>query len=141
MKQILFTLCLSMITTIFLGQTADITIKVIGVEEVKGAMSIALYDKEEDFRSRDRFVAAEDVPIESNTFTYTFKEIPYGTYAIAVFHDLDEDRELRKNWVGMPKEPFGFSNDAKGKMGPPSYDDASFILKEDLNLTINLIEL
>jgi len=110
----------------------------MGVEEVKGNMSIAIYDNADDFPGRENYVHAEDIPIETLQFSYVFNDIPAGTYAIAIYHDLDKNRELNKNWIGIPKEPFGFSNDAKGKMGPPSFEDSTFELKEDMEMVINL---
>lgn len=123
------------------AQQAKITVKVKGIEEVKGKMSIALFSSEDQYKSKDTYFLAERVPITSFDFSYTFKEVPNGVYAVKVFHDVNSDKELDTNWIGMPKEPFGFSNDAKGKMGPPSFEAASFVVKGDTELVINLMEL
>ncbi|MBK7861864.1 MAG: DUF2141 domain-containing protein [Archangiaceae bacterium] len=56
----------------------------------------------------------------------TFAGVAAGTYAISVFHDEDGDGVLKTNFVGAPKEPLGFSNDARGSFGPPKFDDAKF---------------
>jgi uncharacterized protein (DUF2141 family) len=55
-----------------------------------------------------------------------FKDVPYGRYAAVAFHDEDGNGQMRKNWVGMPKEGIGASRDAQGLMGPPSFRAASF---------------
>lgn len=49
-----------------------------------------------------------------------------GTYAVKVFHDVNDNGVLDTNWMGIPKEPYGFSNDAMGTFGPPSFQQASF---------------
>lgn len=49
-----------------------------------------------------------------------------GTYAIKVFHDVNDNGKLDTNWLGIPTEPYGFSNDAMGMFGPPSFEQASF---------------
>ncbi len=51
-------------------------------------------------------------------------EVPAGPFAIAVFHDEDLDQELDRNFLGIPREDYGFSRDARGRFGPPSFDDA-----------------
>lgn len=53
-------------------------------------------------------------------------DISPGTYAVKVFHDVNDNGVLDANWIGIPKEPYGFSNDAMGTFGPPSFEQASF---------------
>ena len=68
-----------------------------------------------------------------------FEDIPPGRYALAVIHDENMNGKLDANWLGVPKEGYGFSNDAKGLMGAPSFDAASFRYREgSLGLTIRL---
>ena len=123
------------------AQIANITLKVQGIEEAKGIMSIALFDNEEDYSSEENYAFAGDIPVKTKDFTYVMSDIPYGTYAIKIFYDVDSNGEMKKNWIGMPKEPFGFSNDAKAKMGPPSFEKASFEVKGDMDTVVNLVEL
>ena len=68
-----------------------------------------------------------------------FEDIPPGTYALAVIHDENMNGKLDTNWLGIPKEDYGFSNDAKGLFGAPSYPAASFQYDGGiLDLTISL---
>lgn len=55
-----------------------------------------------------------------------FPDISPGTYAVKVFHDVNDNGLLDTNWMGIPREPYGFSNDAMGTFGPPSFQQASF---------------
>jgi uncharacterized protein (DUF2141 family) len=50
--------------------------------------------------------------------------LPAGDYAVIVFHDVNGNGKLDKNAFGIPTEPYGFSNDAQGILGPPSFEDA-----------------
>ncbi len=52
--------------------------------------------------------------------------LPGGAYAARAFQDLDRDGELDKNWIGLPTEPFGFSRDAKPRLGPPGWRRVRF---------------
>lgn len=78
------------------------------------------------------------LPVESADFVYVLKDIPLGTYAIAISQDVNGNGKQDTNWIGIPKEPYGFSNNAKGKMGPPDFEDAKFELTKDLVINIEL---
>ncbi len=68
-----------------------------------------------------------------------FENIPPGTYALAVVHDENMNGKLDSNWLGIPKEGYGFSNDVKAVHGAPSFSDASFPYDgQNLNFTISL---
>lgn len=54
--------------------------------------------------------------------------VPPGTYAVQAFLDDDGDGRIRRNWLGIPREGIGFSNDAPFRFGPPSFGDAAFTL-------------
>lgn len=137
MKRTLLISLILLISSIILGQ-ATITLKVEGMQEVKGDMSVALYDNADDFPGKENYFFAEDVSVESLDFTFTFKDIPHGTYAIAIYHDVDKNGEMNKNWMGIPKEPYGFSNNVMGRMGPPDFEDAGFEVKGNLEIVIQL---
>ena len=77
--------------------------------------------------------------MKNNVADVTFWNIPYGEYAIKVYHDANNDDKLNKNFLGMPTEEYGFSNNARGSFGPPSWDDAKFMFnsaKDTLHITI-----
>lgn len=141
MKHIIFLTLFTIITSLLFSQTANVTVKIKGIQEVKGTMNFAVYDNAENYSKSKNYYAGESIKIASAIFEYVFKDIPNGIYAISLFQDEDENGELNTNWIGMPKELFGFSNDAKGRMGPPSFEDASFIVKEDMEIIINLVDL
>ena len=68
-----------------------------------------------------------------------FEDIPPGTYALAVVHDENMNGKLDANWLGRPKEGYGFSNDAKSLLSAPSFSDASFEYDgQNLDLTMTL---
>ena len=65
-------------------------------------------------------------PVTDTTAELVIEDVRAGIYAIAVFQDLNEDGILNKGAFGVPTEPYGFSNNVRGKLGPPSFDAASF---------------
>ena len=120
------------------------TIKVV-IEDVldgQGQVRVALEKNAKDFDSGSfdtpKYLSrVEDAKGES--VSVTFPAVPYGTYAIKAFQDLDGDGKLKTGFMGAPEEPWGFSNDATGLMGPADFSDAKFELNApDLELTIHL---
>ena len=103
------------------------------------AMDEALLESAAQYDAGDSsFRSNETVPIHDSKASVTFEQIPYGTYAIKIFHDENSNGELDTNFVGFPKESFGFSNDAMGKFGPPTFEQAKFeIAQPKLELTIH----
>ena len=69
--------------------------------------------------------------------TYSF-ELPDGIYAISVYIDVNLNNKLVKNFVGIPKEPYAFSNNAEGFLGSPSFENASFVIAGDTSLSIDM---
>lgn len=68
-----------------------------------------------------------------------FEDIPPGTYAMAVVHDENMNGKLDANWIGVPTEGYGFSNNAKALLGPPSFSAASFRYDgRNIDLTMRL---
>ncbi|NPD45048.1 MULTISPECIES: DUF2141 domain-containing protein [unclassified Lentimicrobium] len=141
MKSILISLLFTLSIASLYSQSANLTIIVNGIQNAKGTMNFAVYDNAENYdKSKDYFIG-ESIPVESMKFEFVFYDLPYGKYAISLFHDEDEDGDLDTNWIGMPKELFGFSNNAKAKMGPPDFEDACFEINGDMELVINLVDL
>jgi uncharacterized protein (DUF2141 family) len=78
------------------------------------------------------------VPIENKQATCRFKNVRYGNYAIVAFHDENHDGDFNQNWLGLPKEGFGFS-DNPGTLRKPVFDDARFIVGQPIvQITIEL---
>jgi uncharacterized protein (DUF2141 family) len=67
-----------------------------------------------------------------------FKDLPPGEYAAVAFQDVNGNGKLDKNLLGMPKEPYGFSNGARGSAGPPKFSAAAVTLHPDGTTTIVL---
>lgn len=123
-----------------LAQTSgQLTVTINNIKPVEGELYIAIYDNEDTFMDIDRIAFREIIPVSTETESIIFTNIPDGEYAIAVFQDLNGNGELDKKGMGLPKEPFGFSNDARGKTGPPKYEKAKFSFSGDMNISIKLV--
>jgi uncharacterized protein (DUF2141 family) len=122
---------------------APIVVKVVGFPNTRGRCACALYNKVQGFPSDRKQVYRNAAgPIGPDmTATCEFKNIPSGTYAIALFHDANLTGKMEKNFVGIPQEGYGFSNDAKPHtLSAPSFKECAFQhdAAQPTNLTIKL---
>lgn len=114
----------------------NITVTVKGIDSNEGQIFLALYDNESDFL--DKSFKGTKSKINNNQCVVTFENIPSGVYAVSIFHDANDNGKMDTNFMGIPKEDYGCSNDASGFMGPPKWSDAKFQLKDNTSITIKL---
>jgi uncharacterized protein (DUF2141 family) len=134
----MLSLILALLLPMF-GTSDDLTVNVSGCKSQKGQLFIALYDNEEVFPIFGKQLRGEVVALSSNIKPqYTFKGLPHKTYAIAIFHDLNSNGLLDKNALGVPIEPYGFSNNARNTFSAPSYAEASFSHGNEQNISITV---
>ena len=131
-------LIISLLSICSLGfaQNPNLTINVSGLKNNTGTLTAELYSSKEKFLKT--FYKKGSTAIKSNTASFTFSDIPKGEYTVMVYHDENNNGKLDKNFIGMPKEPVACSNNAKGFMGPPKYDDAKFTVSVDTKLNIKM---
>ena len=113
------------------GARGSLTLEVPGLASNEGKVIIALFDSAEGFEKGDAFVRSAFVEPEDRAAVWTFGDLPFGEYAVRLFHDENGNEKLDTNWMGIPKERYGFSNDARGKFGPPGYEAAKFRFDSD----------
>ena len=122
----------------------ELIVRVDNIKEA-GEIHIAIYDSAEAFEA-DRGEKGGAAPgitqgtiemVEPGSVTYRY-ELPPGTYAIGIFHDANLNNRLDNFFLGVPREQYGFSNNARGFMGPPSFDDAAFSVEGKTEISIGL---
>ena len=100
-------------------------------------IKVGVFDDEQHFLESAVFWG--DIKVNSQSASYTFQGLSKGHYAVSVYHDENSNGELDANFIGIPSEPYGFSNNAKGMFGPPSYEDCLFKIESKVQeITINL---
>ncbi len=132
----LFTL-LFLSSTVF-SQNCKLKVIVSGIEEVTGQISIGVFADPEGFPQKDSNSIGIKLEVTNKTMEYTFTKLKKGEYAIAVYHDENNNGELDKNFFGMPTEDYVFSNYATGNFGPPSFNDAKFTLVDSMMINLDL---
>ena len=120
--------------------TGTISVIVQGLRTDNGQARFALFAAEEGFPGDIEYAIATDfTSISGGEARVSFENLPLGEYAIAVLHDEDADDEMDTNFLGIPSEGVGVSNDATSTFGPPDYEDAAFVLDSPtLEMTISI---
>jgi uncharacterized protein (DUF2141 family) len=109
--------------------TVSLTVVVTGARNVKGKVRAALFQSAKGFpndASQAIQTQAADIDPQSLSAKIVFTGLHDGTYAISVFHDENMNQKLDKNFMGIPKEGYGASNNPKKKMGPPDFEETKF---------------
>lgn len=118
-------------------ETFDVVVTISNFKNNNGYAMVAIFNKEESFLNVG--LKSAKVKIENNTCSVTFKDLPKGIYAVSMFHDENDNNKMDTNVLGIPKETYGCSNNAKGSFGPPKWDDAKFeITTQSITQHINL---
>ena len=109
----------------------DLDSSVTGARNAKGKIRVALFRGAQGFpddASQAIHTQAADVDPQTSSAQVVIPGLPDGVYAVSVFHDENMNERLDKNFMGVPKEGYGASNNPKKKMGPPNFDEANFQL-------------
>lgn len=100
-------------------RASDLTVEVQGLQDSKGKVLVAVFDRAGDFLKKPVRTAA--VAAMAGKVRLVIPDLPAGQYGLSAFKDNNGNGKLDTNPVGMPVEPYGFSNDAAGSYGPPSF--------------------
>jgi uncharacterized protein (DUF2141 family) len=128
MKRVIFLFMVLLPT--YVGAQSSITVEIVNLESNKGRVIVNLLDKYE--KDVDDISAI----ISNHKCTVTFKDITPGEYAIRFIHDENQNKELDTNFLGIPKEGFGFSNDAIGRFGPKDFNEWLFDVSGDTKIRL-----
>jgi len=142
--RILFISLVLLVVTNTISQTFKLKIEIENIEQ-KGTVYLAIYDNSTSFDqdnknknvNKNRWVKSIVEVVNKNSFIRNV-ELKKGVYAISLFVDSNNNKIIDKNLLGIPTEQYGFSNNASGFLGSPSYKDASFNLVDDLDIKISL---
>ena len=122
-------------------EAGELRITVDGIRSAHGTVLIGLYDSPASFGKAVEVSAKEAFLIDPDRFAavalranaalksaVVFSNVQPGRYATIAFHDENGNGKLDKSFLGIPTEPYGFSNNVQGFLGPPTFDDAAMAL-------------
>lgn len=137
MKSLIF--IFGMLIGIFPTNNPQLIIKISNIEKTKGEIKVGIFNTDRNFLKEGAAIRNYSVKVDKNTAVLTITDLPKGEYAVSMYHDENSDNECNRNFIGIPKEPYGFSNNIKPKMSAPKYNDCKFTFEENKTLNIKLI--
>ena len=105
-----------------------LTVRIEGLRNDLGTVFLSLHDKKEGFKDNKNPVASGQARPVNRSCVVVLEDVVPGRYALLFIHDENDNKKLDKSFIGIPKEGFGFSRDAMGRFGPPSFDDAAVMI-------------
>ena len=109
-----------------IAAAADLQVEIEGIEPVVGLVQIGVSSSAADFSGKPTF--GQRVKAEAAKTVVVFRDLPAGRYAVSAYLDENANNKLDRGMFGIPKERYGFSQDARGVGGPPEFRDAVFDL-------------
>ncbi len=131
-KKILFFVLLSFSVTSLLFSQYTLKVKITCIRKNSGSILMELYT------ANHSLLKQEKADIANYECTVTFYDLKPSKYAIRYFHDENKNYKLDLNWIGIPTEGYGFSNNVLGTIGPPEFDKWIFDIKENTVLNLKI---
>lgn len=122
---LVFVLLSTLVSQSIFAQDNELIVEVNHINESKGVIYVALYDSDKDYLKKASFSLSTKA-IQGN-IQLVFKDLPSGEYAVSAIHDANENKELDKNFFGIPTEGFGFLDGVIGMFGPPTFDKVKIV--------------
>ena len=122
------------------AQEGRIVVIMTNIPENEGIAMVALSNSKENYEKKGISFMEQNAEVAENRAEVIFENVPYGIYAIKVFHDEDEDGEMDTNFLGIPSEAYGFSNNARGSFGPAAWEDAKFTFSSERDTVLIIVD-
>jgi uncharacterized protein (DUF2141 family) len=113
------------------ASAATVEVHVSKVAAGKGQIRVAVCDRER-FLKQCAYTAS--MPARAGENVIAVPGVPKGSWAVLVYQDENDNGELDRNFIGIPKENYGFSRDAASKFGPPGFEEAAIEVKDELTV-------
>jgi uncharacterized protein (DUF2141 family) len=148
-KSVLYSLAVFLIILCFsfkipvTGKKGNLKVIATCIRNNNGKIGFCLFKKSDGFPNHpDKALLTAYVKVNGSISSFTFMGIDTGMYAVSVFHDENSDKQVNSNFIGIPTEGIGVSNNVKGHFGPPKFDDAKFDFNqagETITIAINYL--
>ena len=123
---------------LFATAQLELSIYVEGVKTNSGYINVAVYNQADGFLQHDKVYKSGHTRAVKGVTHIFIDNLPEGEYALAVFHDENGNNELDTNWLGIPREAYGFSKGKVKLLGPPSFFECAMQISADSEIRIIL---
>lgn len=128
-----------LLSSVFATDNPKLTLHIQNIDAIKGKIIIGVFNTDKDFLKDGVAIKNYSIDVNETSETIIIDDLSKGEYAISLYHDENSDNECNRNFLGIPKEGYGFSNNVKPKFSPPSYEACKFLLTTDVVMKINVI--
>lgn len=125
-------------TYIIPNQNPQLTIKVENIEIVDGYIRIGIFNASDTFLKKSSTFKKYKIAVKDRTERIIIDDLPKGEYAFILYHDKNSDGKMNRKFIGIPKEPYGFSNNIRPKLSKPTFEECKFLLEDNLVMEIRL---
>ena len=123
------------------SEEANLKINILNLDK-PGVLYLSVCQDKEKFErtvkeseEKNCITASEEISLNN---AQTNMKLPFGEYAMTLFIDFNGNKKIDKNFLGIPKEPYGFSNNVIGNMSAPTFDQAKFLISGPTTQNIKL---
>lgn len=116
----------------------SVAIHVTGLKNQASTLYVAVFDSAKGFPKAEHSRETTTVPVTTDSVDFSLSLPDLTTAGIAIFQDLNGDGKLTKNGIGLPVEPYGFSNNARSTFGPPSFSQSAFKVSDSMSMEIRV---
>lgn len=121
-------------------EAADIEIVVTNITTLKGSVEVGVFNKPKFFLRKGKEYKTYSQKVTSDTMVIVLKGLKKDDYAISIYHDVNSDKKINMNFMGIPTEPYGFSRNFKPKFSKPSFNDCKINTSQKMPIFIGLID-
>lgn len=125
-------------TYIVPNQDPQLTIMVENIEVLDGYIRVGVFNTSDTFLKKGATFEKYKIAVEDSTETIIIDDLPKGEYAFILYHDKNSDGKMNRKFIGIPKEPYGFSNNIRPKLSKPTFEECKFLLDDNLVMNIKL---
>ncbi|WP_139135269.1 DUF2141 domain-containing protein [Roseivirga sp. 4D4] len=138
MKRISLIFALMLSSWAVKGQDNEFSLEVniSGIKSVKGKLGLCLITDKREFLGDCSYY--REFEVNQKTLLLALEGIKPNDYAITIYHDANSNGKLDTNFLGLPKERYGFSNNPRTTFGPPSFEKCLFTLDKDMSINLRL---
>jgi len=127
-----------MLVASVVGAQNKLTVTVDGIVNPKGKIWVAVFDST-NFLKKPAYYGMVNIEEGQEEVTVVIDSVASGKYAVTLFQDENGNNKLDTGAYGIPTEKYGFSNNFRPTMGPPTFQDCMIEIEEDTEINITLI--
>jgi uncharacterized protein (DUF2141 family) len=137
MKKLTLVTLLALMGTSLPTLAHELMLKIDKVKTLNGSLLIAVYNQAPNYDNNTQWVVARKIKVTEAPMLISLGDLPAGDYAVKLFQDENDNGQIDKSVIGIPTEPYGFSNNG-GSYGQPSFDEAKVMVDKVTEIEIQL---